>query len=77
MAGYMWWVGATMEQEQPMTKYTLDCPDALWESWKETVPRSMNLNDGLVQLLAERTLEERGDELDEETRATIEDILDR
>lgn len=60
-----------------MTKYTLDCPDDLWEEWKETVPRRMNLNDGLLKILARTTLEERGDDLDDETREVIRSILDR
>ena len=59
-----------------MTKYTLDCPDELWAEWKETVPRSQNLNEGLNRVLARVVLDERGDELDEETREQIESILE-
>lgn len=66
-----------MSQAQAMTKYTLDCPDELWEAWKETVPRRINLNDGLLKVLARETLEERGDDLDEDTRETIEEMLER
>lgn len=60
-----------------MTKYTLDCPDELWEAWKETVPRRLNLNDGLLKVLAKSTLEERGDQIDGKTKDQIEEILDR
>lgn len=60
-----------------MTKYTLDVPDALWDAWKETVPRRLNLNDGLKKVLAKETLEKRGDQLDEETREEIQRILEK
>lgn len=60
-----------------MTKYTLDCPDGIWEEWKETVPRRISLNDGLQKLIAQATLEERSDELDEKTREQIDEILER
>ncbi len=66
-----------MSESAGMTKYTLDCPDGLWEAWKETVPRRMNLNDGLLKVIAEATLEERGDELDEDTRQEIKRILEK
>lgn len=59
-----------------MTKYTSDVPDTLWGAWKETVPRSMNLNDGIVKELAESTLEKRGDDLTDEEREEIERILE-
>ena len=59
-----------------MTKYTLDCPDDLWNEWKETVPRRLNLNQGLNKLLAREVLEERGDQLDERTRERIDEILE-
>lgn len=64
-----------MSTGQMTTKYTVDVPETLWEEWKETVPRRLNLNEGLVKLLAEDTLEKRGDQLDEDTRAEIERIL--
>jgi hypothetical protein len=60
-----------------MTKYTLDCPDVLWDAWKETVPRRYNLNDGLVRVLAEQTLEQRGEELSPETRERIETLIEK
>lgn len=60
-----------------MTKYTLDCPDDVWSAWKETVPRRLNLNDGLLKLIARQTLDERGDELDDATRQALEEILER
>lgn len=66
-----------MSQTSPMTKYTLDCPDEVWNAWKETVPRRLNLNDGLLKCIARQTLEERGDEIDDETRESIEDILEK
>lgn len=66
-----------MAETAGMTKYTLDCPDPVWEAWKETVPRRLNLNDGLLKVIARATLEERGDELEEDTRARIEEILER
>lgn len=66
-----------MQRTADMTKYTLDCPDHLWDEWKETVPRRLNLNDGLLKLIARETLDERGDELDEETRDLIESILEQ
>lgn len=59
-----------------MTKYTLDCPDELWAEWKETVPRSQNLNEGLNRVLAREVLEKRGDQLDDETREEFEAILE-
>ena len=70
-------MSVTMPETAAMTKYTLDCPDELWEAWKETVPRRLNLNDGLLKVLAKATLEERGDEIDEKTRDQIEEILER
>lgn len=66
-----------MAETASMTKYTLDCPDELWEAWKETVPRRLNLNDGLLKVLAKSTLEERGNQIDDKTRDQIEEILDR
>lgn len=59
-----------------MTKYTLDCPDELWAQWKETVPRSQNLNEGLNRLLAREVLEKRSGELNEREREQIEHILE-
>ena len=59
----------------PMTKYTLDCPPYLWDEWKETVPRRLNLNEGLNDVLARTVLEERGDELTNEQRERIEEHL--
>ncbi|WP_162989933.1 hypothetical protein [Natronorubrum halophilum] len=59
-----------------MTKYTLDCPDELWAEWKETVPRSQNLNEGLNRVLARVVLDERRDDLDDATREQIEAILE-
>lgn len=59
-----------------MTKYTLDCPDELWAEWKETVPRSQNLNEGLNRVLARVVLEERRENLDDDTRERIESILE-
>lgn len=66
-----------MPETAQMTKYTLDCPDELWEAWKETVPRRLNLNDGLLKLLAQSTLDKRGDQIDKKTRNQIEEILER
>lgn len=66
-----------MAATDSMTKYTSDIPDVLWGAWKETIPRSMNLNEGLVRDLAEITLEKRGDELDEDTKAEIRRIRDQ
>lgn len=66
-----------MSESAGMTKYTLDCPDEVWEAWKETVPRRLNLNDGLLKVIARATLDERGDELDEKTRERIQEILER
>lgn len=60
-----------------MTKYTMECPDELWEDWKETVPRRINLNEGLLKLIAEETLEEREGQLGKETQSTIEEILEK
>lgn len=59
-----------------MTKYTLDCPDVLWNHWKETVPRRLNLNQGLNKLLAKTVLEEFGDELSAAERDRIEQIAE-
>ena len=61
--------------ESLMTKYTLDCPPYLWTEWKETVPRRLNLNEGLNDVLARIVLEERGDQLDDETREKIKEHL--
>lgn len=69
-------VSVTMAATDRMTKYTSDIPDTLWETWKETIPRSMNLNEGLVRDLADLTLEKRGDELDEDTKTEIRRIRD-
>jgi hypothetical protein len=38
-----------------MTVYQIDVPDDLWDDWKETVPRSKNLNDRVVELIEEDT----------------------
>lgn len=62
--------------QQQMTKYTVDVPDTLWREWKETVPRSLNLNDGLVLELGRATLDQRGDELPDSTRQEIEGMVE-
>lgn len=36
-----------------MTKYTIEVDDETWDRWKDTVPRSMTLNDALVELIEE------------------------
>lgn len=34
-----------------MTAYSFKIPDEVWNDWKDTVPRSKNLDDRLVELI--------------------------
>lgn len=34
-----------------MVTYTFECPDGDWSEWKDTVPRSKNLDERLVELI--------------------------
>lgn len=65
------------ELSHDRTLFNITCPDDLWDAWKETVPRRLNLNDGLLKLIAHATQEQRGDELDDATRQRINEILNR
>lgn len=35
-----------------MTTYSFEVDDELWDDWKETVPRSKNLDERIAELLA-------------------------
>jgi hypothetical protein len=34
-------------------KFLLEIPEEIWEKWKNTVPRSISLNEALIKLLKE------------------------
>lgn len=59
-----------------MVSFTMaDIPDALYREWKETVPRKYTLEEGMILLMAEATLEER-DSLDEEDEQEIREAME-
>ena len=39
------------KQEEKLKKFLLEVPEGVWESWKNTVPRSISLNKALIELL--------------------------
>lgn len=58
-----------------MTKYQFECPDSLWRKWKRTVPRDVNLDERIRQLLeadAEGRVIEASSEADESGRDVAE-----
>lgn len=58
-----------------MTKYQFECPGALWEKWKRTVPRDVNLDERIRQLLeadAEGRVIEASSEADDGARDVAE-----
>lgn len=57
------------------TSYTLDCPKFLWQEYKEAKDGTQNLNDALVEDIAGRVLDERADELDDDQRERIEEMI--
>ena len=40
-----------MKKKIVIKKFLLEVPEEIWENWKETVPRSVSLNQALVKLL--------------------------
>lgn len=40
-----------MEKEIKVKKFLLEIPEEIWERWKNTIPRSISLNKGLIELL--------------------------
>jgi len=38
-------------ETDPMTAYSFEVPDELWNEWKDTVPRSQRLDDRLIELI--------------------------
>ena len=40
-----------MAEKEVIKKFLLEVPEEVWESWKETVPRSISLNKALIELL--------------------------
>jgi len=39
------------KKEKSLKKFLLEVPEAIWEKWKDTIPRSITLNKALVALL--------------------------
>jgi len=48
-----------MKKKGDITSYPIMIKRDLWEAWKKTIPRDINLNEALVKLV-ERDLEEKG-----------------
>ena len=40
-----------MVKKPGIKKFLLEIPEGIWESWKNTVPRSISLNKALIELL--------------------------
>ncbi len=38
-------------KEQNIKKFLLEVPEEIWTKWKETIPRSISLNNALIFLL--------------------------
>lgn len=52
-------------EAEDMTKYQFQIDDDKWEAWKDTVPRSMSLEDRIIELI-EADTEGRVQEPDDE-----------
>jgi len=40
-----------MGKEAKTKKFLLEIPEEVWETWKDSVPRSISLNKALIELL--------------------------
>ncbi len=40
-----------MKKEAKVKKFLLEIPEQTWNSWKDTIPRSITLNKALIELL--------------------------
>jgi hypothetical protein len=40
-----------MKKEEKTKKFLLEIPEEIWNNWKDTVPRSISLNNSLIELL--------------------------
>ena len=39
------------KKEAKTKKFLLDIPEEVWEKWKNNIPRSISLNEALIELL--------------------------
>jgi len=40
-----------MKKDAKTKKFLLEIPEEIWNNWKDTVPRSISLNNSLIELL--------------------------
>ena len=40
-----------MSKEKRLKKFLLEVPEEVWAKWKDTIPRSISLNNALIELL--------------------------
>lgn len=40
-----------MVKAKGVKKFLLEIPEEIWEKWKDTIPRSISLNEALIKLL--------------------------
>jgi hypothetical protein len=40
-----------MVKGKGVKKFLLEIPEEIWEKWKNTIPRSISLNEALIELL--------------------------
>ena len=40
-----------MVKKQNTKKFLLEIPEEIWKKWKDTIPRSISLNEALIGLL--------------------------
>jgi phage antirepressor YoqD-like protein len=38
-------------KKKDLKKFLLEVPEQIWEKWKDTVPRSISINNALIELL--------------------------
>jgi len=43
-----------MARKKGVKTFLLECPEEVWNTWKDSVPRSISLNSALVKLLKEK-----------------------
>jgi len=58
-------------EANPMTTYSFEVPDEVWEQWKDTVPRSQRLDERLIELIEADT---KGDVTDGDLNAVRADL---
>jgi hypothetical protein len=40
-----------VKQKEKVKKFLLEVPTEIWEKWKDTVPRSISINNALIEIL--------------------------